>query len=343
MFKYLFFISLFFILLNAKVQEVELHEEVKKNQFAMKFLEELKTQNTKTSISNEEAKEILSDTGIVKNQVLSKKEELYQEFNTFINALELFEDGSLFKEYIVSQYSNALDEITLQENKQGFTLFYFVSESIKDASIDEFSKYVDKLHRFYPEINAYIIFNGYPAHYETSKTSIEKSPYKQFLPNVQSGKYGDLEINENGEWTYTVRSESFNLFNNDELEEILFINDIKGNRFQIDLELKRFETSYKVKQEQSPMGMYRYLLKLKKYGVSSKNVNIKVHPWAFEYFKLHEVPAYALSYCNKDFRFKECRHEFLMKGNTTLPYFFDQISNTDEAYNTYYLKLIEAE
>ena len=75
-------------------------------------------------------------------------------------------------------------------------------------------------------------------------------------------------------------------------------------------------------------------------GIS--NVDLTFHPWAYDYFKLDRVPAYALSYCKKDFRFKTCEHKFLAKGEISLTNFFEIVSDENLEYKKYFQKLIEA-
>lgn len=86
--------------------------------------------------------------------------------------------------------------------------------------------------------------------------------------------------------------------------------------------------------------MAKYVQSLQSKGISS--VDITFHPWAYDYFKLDRVPAYALSYCKKDFRFKTCQHKFLAKGEISLTNFFEIVSDENFDYKKYFQKLIEA-
>lgn len=86
--------------------------------------------------------------------------------------------------------------------------------------------------------------------------------------------------------------------------------------------------------------MASYVQKLQTLGING--IEITFHPWAYEYFKLDRVPAYALSYCKKDFRFKTCEHKFLTKGEISLTNFFEIVSDEDMEYKKYFQKLIEA-
>ena len=86
--------------------------------------------------------------------------------------------------------------------------------------------------------------------------------------------------------------------------------------------------------------MADYVKKLQKSGITKLEVTF--HPWAFEHFKLEKVPAYALSYCEKDFRFKTCENKFLVRGEVSLTNFFEIVSDEDINYKKYYKKLIEA-
>lgn len=86
--------------------------------------------------------------------------------------------------------------------------------------------------------------------------------------------------------------------------------------------------------------MAKYVQDLQSKGISS--VDVTFHPWAYDYFKLDRVPAYALSYCKKDFRFKTCEHKFLAKGEISLANFFEIVSDENNEYKKYFQKLIEA-
>lgn len=86
--------------------------------------------------------------------------------------------------------------------------------------------------------------------------------------------------------------------------------------------------------------MASFVKGLQDFGV--KKINVGFNPWAYEYFKLDKVPAYALSYCEKDYRFKNCKHKFLAKGEISLTQFFEIVSDEENGYKKYYQKLIEA-
>lgn len=86
--------------------------------------------------------------------------------------------------------------------------------------------------------------------------------------------------------------------------------------------------------------MAKYVQNLQNQGIT--NIEMTFHPWAFEYFKLDKVPAYALSYCKKDFRFKTCEHKFITKGEISLVNFFEIVSDENNEYKKYFQKLIEA-
>lgn len=86
--------------------------------------------------------------------------------------------------------------------------------------------------------------------------------------------------------------------------------------------------------------MAEYVKGLQEKGVTK--VDITFHPWAFEHFKLEQVPAFALSYCKKDFRFKTCEHKYLVRGEVSLTNFFEIVSDENTEYKKYFQKLIEA-
>lgn len=86
--------------------------------------------------------------------------------------------------------------------------------------------------------------------------------------------------------------------------------------------------------------MAEYVKGLQAKGVS--NIEMTFHPWAYEFFKLEQVPAFALSYCKKDFRFKTCEHKYLVRGEVSLTNFFEIVSDENTDYKKYFQKLIEA-
>jgi len=86
--------------------------------------------------------------------------------------------------------------------------------------------------------------------------------------------------------------------------------------------------------------MAKYVQNLQYEGI--RQIEATFHPWAFEYFNLQKVPAYALSYCKKDFRFKTCKHKYLVRGELSLRNFFEIVSDEEPSYKKYYFKLIEA-
>lgn len=73
----------------------------------------------------------------------------------------------------------------------------------------------------------------------------------------------------------------------------------------------------------------------------SSNVKYQFHPWAFKYFKLNKVPAYAISNCSEDFTFRTCDNKYLIKGDVTLTEVFDILSKSHKEYKKTYLDLVE--
>jgi len=86
--------------------------------------------------------------------------------------------------------------------------------------------------------------------------------------------------------------------------------------------------------------MAKYVQNLQNLGI--KKIEYTFHPWAFKYFELEKVPAYAMSYCKPDFRFKTCEHKYLVRGELSLTNFFEYVSDDNEDYKKYFFKLIEA-
>ena len=80
--------------------------------------------------------------------------------------------------------------------------------------------------------------------------------------------------------------------------------------------------------------MAEYVKSLQAIGI--EGITVGFSPWAYEYFNLKKVPAFALSYCEKDYRFKTCNHRYLAKGEMSLLNFFELISDKNTDYKKYY-------
>jgi len=74
-----------------------------------------------------------------------------------------------------------------------------------------------------------------------------------------------------------------------------------------------------------------------------KNIDFyPIHFHSFKKFQLEEVPAYALSICNNEqFRFSDCEHKYLIKGDISLTSFFEKIKEYGKEYEEYYYFLLE--
>jgi len=74
-----------------------------------------------------------------------------------------------------------------------------------------------------------------------------------------------------------------------------------------------------------------------------KNIDFyPIHFHSFNKFKLEAVPAYALSICNNEqFRFADCKHKYLIKGDISLASFFEKIKEYGKEYEEYYYALLE--
>lgn len=66
-----------------------------------------------------------------------------------------------------------------------------------------------------------------------------------------------------------------------------------------------------------------------------------IHFNSFKYFKLEKVPAYALSNCSKEnFSFRECEHEYLIRGDLSLLGFFEILSKENKKFNENYYQIL---
>lgn len=84
-------------------------------------------------------------------------------------------------------------------------------------------------------------------------------------------------------------------------------------------------------------GSANFLKEIKKDN-NIKNIDFfPIHFHSFEYFNLNEVPAYALSICNNEqFRFSDCDHKYLIRGDISLRDFFEILNNYTNEYERYY-------
>lgn len=76
---------------------------------------------------------------------------------------------------------------------------------------------------------------------------------------------------------------------------------------------------------------------------SSPNIKYQFHPWAFEFFSVNRIPAFALSNCKKDFRFRTCDNKYLIKGNIEFLDFIEVLADNNKDYNKMYFDLVEVE
>ena len=89
-------------------------------------------------------------------------------------------------------------------------------------------------------------------------------------------------------------------------------------------------------------GIPNWLKKMQKEGLkNSEFVKYQFHPWAFRYFELKKVPAFALSSCYEDFKFRTCENKFLIKGDMSLIEFYKILSNEHKEYEKTYRDLLE--
>jgi hypothetical protein len=89
-------------------------------------------------------------------------------------------------------------------------------------------------------------------------------------------------------------------------------------------------------------GIPNWLKQMQKDGLkNSEFVKYQFHPWAFRYFELKKVPAYELSSCNEDFKFRTCENKYLIKGDINLIEFYRILSEENKEYLKTYRDLIE--
>lgn len=260
--------------------------------------------------------------------------ENYKKFKSVINS---FDNNSLYEKEIDKFYKNKIDKLN---DKDSITFIYFINEDTNYASIKNFVTEIDVLRSHYKNVNGKIFLNNYPENLEDTKDG-DINAYMSKNEVIQT-KYGSLNINRDGKYTYSVNKNQ-NLTAKAKLSDSITLNDISNTQHVIDIKLKaNSKGEIKILDEFNPKGMYRYLKELKEYGISSKNVNFHVHPWAYKELGLEVVPAYLLTYCdNDDFRYKYCSNKYLIKGNISLQYFLTKVSEEDKYFNKFVHSLQE--
>jgi hypothetical protein len=84
---------------------------------------------------------------------------------------------------------------------------------------------------------------------------------------------------------------------------------------------------------------YRWIKKLAKLNL--KNLKVQFHPYAFKRMSLDRVPAYLITKCDADFRFKTCRHQAIVRGNISLASFYKILMEEDPVYRKDYNELLK--
>lgn len=232
-----------------------------------------------------------------------------------------------------NDYNQKLDD------KDSFTIIYLVSQNTSYASLKKYSVEFEVLKSHFPNTQSKIFLINYPDDYTDFKDGNINT--KIFKDMTYKSVYGVLKIFTDGNYTYKVNNIK-NLVTNTKLIDTFTIIDIYGKNKTINIDLKvNSNGELKVISEFTPKGMYRYLTELKEYGFQSPSTKFHVHPLVFESLNLKVVPAYLLTYCdNEDFRYKECKNEFLLRGNITLTEFLKTVSNKDKNYDKYYTALL---
>ena len=265
-----------------------------------------------------------------KSKTLSRKESIRKEYEKFKSAIDQITDKD-YKQLALNRYKEGIEYL---ENKENITLFYFISQDTNEESIRNFMVQIDVLHSHNENIIGRIMLNNYPDNY---KDSYQGDLKKTVIPlSKESGK-GYLELNENGKYTYKVKSLD-GMSIGEKYQDIFSYENIDKTKGTIKINLRvNKESELKVLGETIVDSMVPYLRNLRSKKIGSKNVKIHVHPWAFDTLELKKVPAYVLGYCDvNDFKFRECENKFVAKGNITLEYFMSLVSERDKDYTKLY-------
>lgn len=309
------------------------------------FAKEVNTVNEELLLNNKEL--ISSLVGKVKDKEIielfknvaakdkSKKQEIEEKYSLFEGALDGFTNTDSIKELTGKMYSKKLEDLS---DKNAFTLIYFVSEDTEYSSINKFTKEVDVLKSYYPKIEAKLFFNSYPKNFVDEIEGEIKAIFEKEID--KKTEYGNIVMKLNGSYKYTVRKDLRSI-SGKKMTDTITLSDVQNISHSIAINLRANKDGVvKIEEDFNPKGMYRYLMELKDYGINSTHIKINVHPWAFQDLGLKQVPAYLLSYCNNDdFRFKECDNKYIIKGNISLEYFFNEIAKTNEYFKEHHHSL----
>jgi hypothetical protein len=230
--------------------------EDKPNINTQKFKTKYKNLENSSLYQNEYVQKVLKEANksnpFTKNGNSKYSEE--QFYNAISKSTSFLDKNGVMKNEIDKYYKEYTDNHNMEDDKKGFTIFMFISETTPVEQIKQFSISIEKLKKLNSGIKGLVMTRG-----------------------------------------------------------------LVGGTFD---------------------SMARYVRGFKQSGV--EKLEVTFHPWAFKYFKLDRVPAYALSYCDaNNFRFKNCDHKYLIKGEMNLRSFFEYIMEDDKEYSKYFYELIE--
>lgn len=265
----------------------------------------------------------------------SKKEMMTKEFEKFKFAIEQITDEN-YKKLALDNYNEGLEKI---QNNENITIFYFISGDSNHESIRSFMTYIDILNSHNSNIKGKILLNNYPDNFVDTYSDTLNTAVEETSKNTSKGS---IIINENGDYTYKINNIS-GLKSGEKYQESISYNKKTGEQGLITLNLKADDNGQlKIVGKTVVDSMVPYLKKLKEKNIGSTNVKFHIHPWAFDSLKLKVVPAYLFSKCDSDnFKFRDCENEFIAKGNITLEYFIELISEKDTKYKALHNSLKE--
>lgn len=335
MIKYLYIILIFTV---NHVLASNIGDAVQQNSIAQSFLNSELKKNLEHSYNENTENQFLNDT--LKQKKQSDKKSLTKQFDSFKEVVELTTKNKqpllgVLSDIKEKQFKNIVEK---KDGKE-FTVYYFISTDMPTISIARFVSSIEKLQKTYPNIQGKILLNGYPYYYEKAYKGTLKNDITVNLKNFKT-KFGKIDFKANGDYIYTPYEHS-EIATSD--QDIVVFNDINKTKHTLTFYLKNIDDIVKVRQKYSPVGVFKYLRKLRDNNISSANVGLYAHPWAFKYFHLKKVPAYALSICKSDERFKNCDHKYLVHGDISLLSFFSVVSDADKKYKDIYYKLNEVE
>ncbi|MGB0989271.1 MAG: VCBS domain-containing protein [Halarcobacter sp.] len=265
----------------------------------------------------------------------------------FSNAIE---SAKLFGDEVINSKLDAIQNeheeyMHVYNQDDYFTIFYFISKSMRLSVVENFLYKFEKLREKRPNIEARLMFAGYPKFLSDRKRGVI-STRDTLVKKSFDTAYGSFNLREDGNWNYVLNEKTKALpLKNKQIviDSIKFHNAGKNKEYLIDIKITKEEDRIGIVIDDSPDGIIEYMKVIQeRVKINHDGIFFHVNPWAFDTFKLKQVPAYAISKCKKPYAFKSCDNKYLVKGELDLVATFEIIGDENEKYKPIYFDLIEA-